>query len=631
MALRRARPPGPLTTTPAPARTMTLTPLPTSRALAIACAVLAVAVAALLAPWVARLSPAPLPGPVTAAKPLPCLSYAPFRRAGHTPFDPALVVTPEMIEADLTLLRPLTGCVRTYGLDHGLDAVPGVAARVGLQVALGAWIGRDPVANEAQVERALELARAYPGVVDRLVIGNEVLLRRELSPQALAALLERARARSPVPVTYADVWEFWRRHAQVLLPHVDLAAIHVLPYWEDEPVAVGQAVEYVHRVAQEMRQALAPKPVWVAETGWPAAGRARGPAQAGREAQARFVRELLAREEREPIGFNLIEAFDQPWKRRLEGPMGGAWGLFDAQGRLRVPMQGDHAPDPRAPWVLGLAVAGGLAALAAATVARVAWRRRDAGPAASVWASLGGPWGVGVLGLSGAWLATLAALQIVTVVQGGRSALEALALTLAAGVSAVAGLAAAAPLAAREPTPAPAAALGRDAWSPPAASDTMPHQPGWIRGPAARALESIPVALLFTAAVLALWSVFDGRYRPLPWAFLAGPALLGCLLWALQGFDTGVQRFQRPPRAASHALAWVLVAAAPVLLWIEGLANPQALATVGALAMLAIPVLWSRAAAASGHGGPARSARHDPARTQASKPTSAAGAASEAL
>lgn len=610
---------------------MTPTPYPSSRALVIACAVLAFAVATLLAPWVGRLWPAALPGPATATNPLPCLSYAPFRRAGHTPFDPSLVVTPEMIEADLALLRPLTGCVRTYGLDHGLDAVPEVAARLGLRVALGAWIGRDPVANEAQVERALELARAHPGVVDRLVIGNEVLLRRELSPQALAALLERTRARSPVPVTYADVWEFWRRHAQVLLPQVDLAAIHVLPYWEDDPVAVDQAVEHVHRIAQEMRQALAPKPVWVAETGWPAAGRARGPAQAGREAQARFVRELLAREAREPIGFNLIEAFDQPWKRRLEGPMGGAWGLFDAQGRLRVPMQGDLAPDPRAPWLLGTAVAGGLAALAAALVAGIARRPREATLAAPVRASPGGPWSVAVLGLSGAWLATLAALQALTVVQGGRSGLEALALTLAAGVSAVAGIAAAASLAARDPARALSAALDGVARNPFATSETMPRPRDSRRRLAARAFESIPVALLFTAAVLALWSVFDGRYRPLPWTFLAGPALLGCVLWALQGFDTGVQRFQRPPRAAAHALAWVLVAAAPALLWIEGLANPQALATVGALAMLAIPVLWPRAAAASGHGGPARPARQDPARTQASKPTSAAGAASEAL
>ena len=49
----------------------------------------------------------------------------------------------------------------------------------------------------------------------------------------------------------------------------------------------------------------------------------------------RFVREVAARGEREKIDVNIIEAFDQPWKRALEGAMGGAWGLFDADGNAR--------------------------------------------------------------------------------------------------------------------------------------------------------------------------------------------------------------------------------------------------------------------------------------------------------
>jgi hypothetical protein len=334
------------------------------------------------------------------------------------------------------------------------------------------------------------------------------------------------------------------------------------------------------------------------------------------------------REAREPIGFNLIEAFDQPWKRRLEGPMGGAWGLFDAQGRLRVPMQGDQPPDPRAPWVLGAALAGVLAALAAALVAR----RRDGTPEQRDRARLVGPWGVAVLAISGAWLAALAALQALTVVQGGRSALEAVALALAAGVSAAAGIAAAASLAARDPARSSSTTLGGGARSPTATLGTVPDRPGGMRLHAARAFGSIPVALLFTAAVLALWNVFDGRYRPLPWAFLAGPALLWALQWTVQGAVAGCRHLDGGPATpAARALAWVLVAAGPALLWIEGLANPQALATVGALALLAVPVLWPRAATAAGHGGAARSPRRDAACTHPSNATSAAGAASDAL
>ena len=299
---------------------------------------LTLALTVLLAWAVDRSRPVPLPE-VGAAR-LPCVSYAPFHRPGQSPFDPALQVAPAVIEADLRLLATVTGCVRTYGLDHGLDAVPGIARRLGLRVVLGAWIGRDPVANTAQLERALDLARTHADVIDMLVIGNEVLLRRELTPEALAALLARAKDESEVPVAYADVWEFWLRHGPALREHVDVVAAHILPYWEDSPVAVADAVGHVAAIAATLGATFDPLPVYIAETGWPAAGRQRGPAVPGYLEQARFVRELMARHAAQPLSFNLIEGFDQPWKRSLEGAMGGAWGLFDAQGRARVALNG---------------------------------------------------------------------------------------------------------------------------------------------------------------------------------------------------------------------------------------------------------------------------------------------------
>lgn len=291
--------------------------------------------------------PTALPEAKEARLPFPCVSYAPFRRAGHTPFDPDLRVTAAEIESDLRLLATVTSCIRTYGIDHGLDAVPEIARRLGLRVILGAWVGRDPLANARQLDRAIALTHSHRDVIDLLIVGNEVLLRRELEPAALANLLAQARRAAAVPVSYADVWAFWERHADALVPHVDVVSAHILPYWEDEPVDRADAVDYIYRKAAELRQTFAGKPVFIAETGWPAAGRQRGPAVPGHVEQARFVRDLLAREAKEPLHFNFIEGFDQPWKRRLEGTMGGAWGLFDARGELRVPLAGPLAPAPR--------------------------------------------------------------------------------------------------------------------------------------------------------------------------------------------------------------------------------------------------------------------------------------------
>jgi glucan 1,3-beta-glucosidase len=49
--------------------------------------------------------------------------------------------------------------------------------------------------------------------------------------------------------------------------------------------------------------------------------------------QARVVSEILGLAKQENFRVNLIEAYDQPWKRELEGTVGGYWGLIDSVQR----------------------------------------------------------------------------------------------------------------------------------------------------------------------------------------------------------------------------------------------------------------------------------------------------------
>ena len=69
-----------------------------------------------------------------------------------------------------------------------------------------------------------------------VIVGNEVLLRGEVSPQTLGEYIRGVKAQVTVPVTYADVWEFWLRYRE-LARAVDFVTIHILPYWEDHPIA----------------------------------------------------------------------------------------------------------------------------------------------------------------------------------------------------------------------------------------------------------------------------------------------------------------------------------------------------------------------------------------------------------
>src|SRR4029079_11973040 len=67
--------------------------------------------------------------------------------------------------------------------------------------------------------------------------------------------------------------------------------------------------------------------------------------------QARVMHDILTLAKREGFRVNLIEAFDQPWKRLLEGTVGGHWGLLDADTRkIKCAWGGQVSNHPRWIW-----------------------------------------------------------------------------------------------------------------------------------------------------------------------------------------------------------------------------------------------------------------------------------------
>jgi glucan 1,3-beta-glucosidase len=287
---------------------------------------LAVAGALTVAAWAWLGRPVAMP-PAPEQK-VHCASYTPFRGA-QTPFDPTTMIPRAQIEEDLRQLKPTTDCVRTYAVDQGLDAVVPVAAELGMQVLLGIWIGRDPAANEKQIAAAIDIARAHPETVQAIIVGNEVLLRGEQRGEALAEIARRVRRESGRPVTYADVWEFWLKAPPVLKDSVDYITIHVLPYWEDDPLPVSAGIQHLKEIVDKVRAAFPGREIKVGETGWPSAGRWREDAAPSRVNEARYLREFLVYAKSANLDYNFIEAFDQPWKRWQEGTAGGFWGLYN--------------------------------------------------------------------------------------------------------------------------------------------------------------------------------------------------------------------------------------------------------------------------------------------------------------
>ena len=295
-------------------------------------ALLLLSLGAIAAVWWWLATPITLSrAPIDPNAKLMCVSYAPFRGA-QTPLSPTTHVAAEQIAEDLKQLAKITDCVRTYSIENGLDQVPGIAAKAGLKVIQGIWLGGNRLKNLAQIAVAVRLTKEFPGTITSVVVGNEVLLRGEMTTADLAATIRSVKAQVDVPVTYADVWEYWLRNREVY-DAVDFVTIHILPYWEDFPIRAKHASAHVDAIRRRMAVAFPGKEILIGETGWPSQGRMREGALPSRTNQARVVSEILDLAKRENFRVNLIEAYDQPWKRQLEGTVGGYWGLFDSVRR----------------------------------------------------------------------------------------------------------------------------------------------------------------------------------------------------------------------------------------------------------------------------------------------------------
>lgn len=310
-----------------------------------------------------------------------CVSYAPFRDS-QTPLQPTTHIPAEQIAQDLAQLAKISDCVRTYSIENGLDQVPAEAAKVGLKVIQGIWLGSDRLKNANQISTAVHLTKQFPSVITALVVGNEVLLRGEMTTTDLAAIIRSVKAQVTVPVTYADVWEYWLKNREIY-DTVDFVTIHILPYWEDFPIRAKFAAIHVNSIRQQMAVTFPGKEILIGETGWPSEGRMREGALPSRTNQARVVSEILQLAKAENFRVNLIEAYDQPWKRQLEGTVGGYWGLFDSARRaLKYPPGEPISNFPLWKWQMG---AGLVLSVLVFAVAGLTLRRRPWTPRPSSW------------------------------------------------------------------------------------------------------------------------------------------------------------------------------------------------------------------------------------------------------
>lgn len=490
------------------------------------------------------------------------VSFAPYR-AWQSPLA-GIFPTRAEVNQDMALVARRARGIRTYSALEG-DYDPGALAKAhGLKLWQGIWLGSSPKQNAAEMAAGIAIANAHPRTVDRVVVGNEVLLRRDLPVNALIADIEHVKRHVKQPVTYADVWEFWEQFPQVAR-HVDIVTVHILPYWENHPTSVSGAIAHIRNILARMHRLFPGKKIAIGEAGWPSRGRWRQNAVPSRVNEAVFIRRFIALAKAEHIDYNLIEAFDQVWKYHSEGTVGANWGLWTAARQPKFPLTGPVVEHPRWRWYAAGGVIASLLLFAGTLAANPRLPPRARARLAVLAFALGGAlsfaWAftVPVIYDRYLWICALGNLP-------GQAVLAALLMRRAAAI-----------LSGR---PLPAARTGADATRTVQALLRL-------RLPALRdsLFEDLGFLFVWAAGVMQLLLVFDPRYRDFPLPVFAVPLVVAVARALLADIPRGGGWEEW---VAGGALALGAIASAVQ----EGPLNHQSLIWNVAALLIAAPVLW---------------------------------------
>jgi exo-beta-1,3-glucanase (GH17 family)/cellulose synthase/poly-beta-1,6-N-acetylglucosamine synthase-like glycosyltransferase len=264
-------------------------------------------------------------------------------QANQSPLDKEYPSTAELAK-DIKILKTLSNRIRLYSSLENSE-ISALAAKQKMQVTAGAWINQDNNANARELAALKEKIKTYPNI-ERAIVGNESLLRGDITVDDLTLYLDEMRKFSDTPISTAEPWHIWLKNPS-LVKHVDYIAVHLLPYHEGVPVE--DAVKYAIERYTELMNTYPRKKIVITEIGWPSRGPTIGASVANKVNQARFVREFLAQTAYKNYDFYLMEAFDQPWKVKIEGWAGAYWGMFNAKREAKYSLQGAVPKDNR--WV----------------------------------------------------------------------------------------------------------------------------------------------------------------------------------------------------------------------------------------------------------------------------------------
>jgi exo-beta-1,3-glucanase (GH17 family) len=192
-------------------------------------------------------------------------------------------------------------------------------------------LAANSVANAAEIQRGIELAKEFADVVVAVNVGNEALVEwndHMVPMEKVVTYVKRVKSAIDQPVTVAENYVWWTHNGAILANEVDFLGIHTYPAWEQK--TIDDALAYTIENIEGVRLALPNSPIAILEAGWASIATEFGD-RANETDQSRYFRELRSWAAANNITVFFFEAFDEPWKGDANNPLGAEkhWGLFN--------------------------------------------------------------------------------------------------------------------------------------------------------------------------------------------------------------------------------------------------------------------------------------------------------------
>ncbi|KAF4541472.1 Cell wall protein [Lasiodiplodia theobromae] len=268
------------------------------------------------------------------------------------------------VTRDVAVLSQLTPAIRLYGTDcNQTEMVLHAIDRLGLtdtKVWLGVWLGNNDTTNDRQIAQFWQIldkhkADPFAGVI----VGNEVLYRKDLSSTELAKILGDVKKNLTdhnwdLPLATSDLGDNW---TEDLAEEVDVVMANIHPFFAG--VEASQAASWTwsfwqnHDVA--VTKNLQGKTHVISETGWPSGGGndcgestctsdTQG-SVAGVDEMNIFLDDWVCSALKNGTEYFWFELFDEPWKimyNTKNENWEDKWGLMTVDRELK---KGVKIPD----------------------------------------------------------------------------------------------------------------------------------------------------------------------------------------------------------------------------------------------------------------------------------------------